>query len=62
MASWAFTRASLEESRQLILNESLNFKPLLTDRFPLMQGLEAFDNAISHRGVKTVLSPSTTQV
>ena len=57
MASWAFTRASLEESRQLILNESLNFKPLLTDRFPLMQGLEAFDNAISHRGVKTVLGP-----
>lgn len=57
MASWAFTRASLEESRQLILNESLNFKPLLTDRFPLMQGLDAFDNAISHRGVKTVLGP-----
>ena len=57
MASWAFTRASLEESCQLILNESLNFKPLLTDRFPLMQGLDAFDNAISHRGVKTVLCP-----
>ncbi len=57
MASWAFSRASLEESRQLILNESLNFKPLLTDRFPLMQGLDAFDNAISHRGVKTVLCP-----
>lgn len=57
MASWAFSRASLEEARQLILNESLNFKPLLTDRFPLMQGLDAFDNAISHQGVKTVLCP-----
>lgn len=57
MASWAFSRASLEEARQLILTESLNFKPLLTDRFPLMQGLDAFDNAISHRGVKTVLCP-----
>lgn len=55
MASWAFSRASLEESRQLILNKAINLKPLLTDKFPLAQGLEAFDNAITHRGVKTVL-------
>ncbi|MCG9129108.1 alcohol dehydrogenase catalytic domain-containing protein, partial [Candidatus Poribacteria bacterium] len=57
MASWAFSRASLQESRQLILNDSLNFKPLLSDKFPLTQGLEAFENAISHRGIKTVLCP-----
>ena len=57
MASWAFSRASLEESRQHILQRSINFKPLLTDKFPLVQGLEAFDNAISHIGIKTVLFP-----
>ena len=57
MASWAFSRASLEESRQLLLKNSLNLKPLLTDTFPLIQGLEAFDNAMTHHGVKTVLSP-----
>lgn len=57
MASWAFSRASLEKSRQLLLQKAINFKPLLTDRFPLTQGLEAFDNAIAQRGVKTALHP-----
>ena len=57
MASWAFSRSSLEESRQLILNKSIDFGPLLTDEYPLAQGLEAFDNAIAHCGVKTVLCP-----
>ena len=57
MASWAFSRASLEESRQLLLEKAINFKPLLTDRFPITQGLEAFDNAIAQRGVKTALHP-----
>ena len=57
MASWAFSRASLEESRQHILQKSINFEPLLTDKYPLVQGLEAFDNAISHIGIKTVLFP-----
>ena len=57
MASWAFSRASLEESRQLLLQEAINFKPLLTDRFPITQGLEAFDNAVAQRGVKTALHP-----
>ena len=57
MASWAFSRASLEESRQHILQKSINFTPLLTDKFPLAEGLEAFDNAISNIGIKTVLFP-----
>ena len=57
MASWAFSRASLEESRQHILQKTINFAPLLTDKFPLVQGLEAFDNAIAQRGIKTVLFP-----
>ena len=57
MASWAFSRASLEESRQLLIEKALNFEPLLTDRFPIAQGLAAFDNAAAQRGVKTVLHP-----
>ena len=57
MASWAFSRTSLEESRQLLLQKAINFGPLLTDRFPITQGLEAFDNAIAQIGVKTALHP-----
>lgn len=57
MASWAFSRVSLEESRQLLLQKAINFEPLLTDRFPIAQGLEAFDNAIAQNGVKTALHP-----
>lgn len=57
LASWAFSRASLEASRQLLIEKALNFKPLLTDRFPIAQGLAAFDNAAAQRGVKTVVHP-----
>ena len=57
MASWAFSRASLEESHQLLLQKAINFKPLLTDRYPITKGLEAFDNAIAQCGVKTALQP-----
>ena len=57
MASWAFSRASLEASRQLLIEKALNFEPLLTDRFPIEQGLAAFDNAAAQRGVKTVVHP-----
>ena len=57
MASWAFSRASLEESRQLLIEKALNFETLLTDRFPIEQGLAAFDNAGAGLGVKTVVHP-----
>ena len=57
MASWAFSRASLEASKQLLIENALNFEPLLTDRFPIANGLAAFDNAAAQRGVKTVLHP-----
>ncbi len=57
MASWAFSRASLDKSRQLLLEKAINFESLLTDRFSITQGLEAFENAIAQRGVKTVLHP-----
>ena len=57
MASWAFSRASLEESRQLLIEKALNFDPLLTDRFSIEQGLAAFNNAAAQRGIKTVVHP-----
>ena len=57
MASWAFSRASLEASKQLLIEKALNFKPLLTDRFPIAQGLAAFDNAAAQRGIKTAVQP-----
>lgn len=57
MASWAFSRASLEASKQLLIEKALNFKPLLTDRFPITQGLTAFDNAAAQHGIKTALHP-----
>lgn len=57
MASWAFSRSSLEESQQLLLGKTLNLKPLLTNQFPIVEGLDAFENAIAHRGVKTALHP-----
>ncbi len=55
MASWAFSRASLAASRQLLIEKALDFAPLLTARFPIERGLEAFENAAAHRGVKTAL-------
>ena len=57
MASWAFSRSSLEESRQLLIEKVLNFEPLLTDRFPIEEGLAAFDNASAGLGIKTVVHP-----
>ena len=57
MASWAFSRASLEASKQLLIEKALNFKPLLSDRFPISHGLDAFDNAAAQRGVKTAVHP-----
>ncbi len=57
MASWAFTRASLEEARNLILQNAISFKPLLTHQFPIIQGLKAFDNATAQHGIKTALHP-----
>ncbi|MDE0018541.1 MAG: alcohol dehydrogenase catalytic domain-containing protein [Candidatus Poribacteria bacterium] len=57
MASWTFSRASLEESKQLLIEKALNFEPLLTDRFPMTDGLAAFDNAAAHTGIKTAVHP-----
>ena len=55
MASWAFSRWSLSESRQLLIDDEINLKPLLTDRFPIEGVIEGFENARQQRGVKSVL-------
>lgn len=55
MASWAFSRWSLNESRQLLIDDAINLKPLLTDRFPIEDVIAAFENARQQRGVKSVL-------
>ena len=57
MASWAFSRASLEASRQLLIDKALNFEPLLTDWFSIAEGLAAFENAGAGLGIKTVVHP-----
>ena len=55
MASWAFSRWSLDESRQLLIDDAINLKPLLTDRFPIEGVIAGFENARQQRGVKSVL-------
>ena len=55
MASWAFSRWSLTESRQLLIDDAVNLKPLLTDRFPIEGVVAGFENARQQRGVKSVL-------
>ena len=55
MASWAFSRWSLSESRQMLIDDEINLKPLLTDRFPIEGVVAGFENARQQRGVKSVL-------
>ena len=55
MASWAFSRWSLNESRQMLIDHGINLKPLLTDRFPIEGAVEGFENARQQLGVKSVL-------
>ncbi len=55
MASWAFSRWSLNESRRLIIDQAINLKPLLTARFPIERAIEGFENARQRRGVKSAL-------
>ncbi len=57
LASWAFSRWSLNEARKKIIEGSIDLKPLLTHRFPLEQAVEAFENAANRHGIKTVLAP-----
>ena len=56
MASWAFSRWSLNESRRMLVAQELDFAPLLTHRFPVEQAVKAFENARKQQGVKSVLT------
>ena len=55
MASWAFSRWSLNESRRLIIDGAVDLSPLVTDRFSIDGAVEAFENARQGRGVKSVI-------
>ena len=55
MASWAFSRWSLNESRRMLIAGEINLKPLLTNRFSIERAIEGFENARQRRGVKSVL-------
>lgn len=55
MASWAFSRWSLNESRRLIIDGAVDLSPLVTDRFSIDRAVEAFENARQGRGVKSVI-------
>ena len=55
MASWAFSRWSLNESRRLIIDGAVDLSPLVTDRFSIDRAIEAFENARQGRGVKSVI-------
>ncbi len=58
MASWAFSRWSLNESRRMLVGQELDFAPLLTHRFSVEHAVEAFENAGKQHGVKSVLTGS----
>jgi len=57
LASWAFSRWSMNEARKMIVEGDINFEGFLTHRFPLEKAVEAFENAKNRCGVKTALAP-----
>lgn len=56
MASWAFSRWSLREARRMIVDGTIDLKPLLTHRFPIEKAIEGFENARQRHGVKSAMS------
>ena len=58
LASWAFSKSSLREAQDLILQDKIDVASLLTDRFPLAEANEAIEHAKAHRGIKTAFDPS----
>jgi len=57
LASWAFSRWSMNESRKMIVEGAINFEGFLTHRFPLEKAVEAFENTANRHGIKTALVP-----
>jgi threonine dehydrogenase-like Zn-dependent dehydrogenase len=57
LASWAFSKWSMNEARKMIVEGAINFEGFLTHYFPLEKVVEAFENAKNRCGVKTALVP-----
>jgi len=57
LASWAFSRWSMNEARKMLVEGAINFEGFLTHRFPLERAVEAFENAANKHGIKTALVP-----
>ncbi len=55
MASWAFSRWSLSQAQQMIVNQEIQLEPMLTTRFPISSGIEAISHVRHGRGLKTAL-------
>ncbi len=55
MASWAFSRWSLGQAQQMIVNQEIQLEPMLTTRFPISSGIEAISHVRHGRGLKTAL-------
>ncbi|MBC8232786.1 alcohol dehydrogenase catalytic domain-containing protein [bacterium] len=57
LASWAFSRWSMNEARKMIVEGNIKFDGFLTHCFPLERAVEAFENGKNRCGVKTALAP-----
>ena len=55
MASWAFSRWSLSQARQMIVDQEIQLGPMLTTRFPIASGIEAISHVRHGGGIKTAL-------
>ncbi|MFQ6041672.1 MAG: alcohol dehydrogenase catalytic domain-containing protein [Candidatus Poribacteria bacterium] len=55
LASWAFSKWSMNEARRMIVEGDINFEGFLTHCFPLEKAVEAFKNAANRHGIKTAL-------
>ena len=55
MASWAFSRWSLDQARQTISDQKIELEPILSNRFLLSDGLDALDQVRKNQGIKTAI-------
>ena len=62
MASWAFSRWSLDQAHEMISDQKIKLEPILSNRFPLSEGLEAIEQVKKSQGIKTAIlgSPNST--
>jgi len=62
MASWAFSRWSLDQAHEMISDQKIKLEPILSNRFPISEGLEAIEQVKKSQGIKTAIlgSPNST--